>query len=258
MSEKDGFTVGQVSELAGVTVRTLHHYDDVGLLRPSGRTDSGYRLYDEADLERLSQILVYRELGFSLEDIAEILADDSDPTLHLVRQHALIEGRIVRLQQVLSAIEKQMEAGKMGIGLTPEERFEVWGGFDPDEYSTEVEQRWGDTDAFKESQKRAARYGKNEWLAIKVEGADISERLVAAMEAGTPANAPEVMGIVEEHRLHISKWFYECSHSMHRGLGEMYVSDPRFKETYDKIAEGLATYLRDAIRANAKRHHPPA
>src|SRR5689334_11555363 len=119
------YAVGRLAEIAGVTVRTLHHYDDIGLLRPSGRTRGGYRRYDEQDLERLRLILVYRELGFTLDEIGVILAD-SEPEAHLRRQHGLLLGRIARLREMATAIEYLLEAENMGINLTPEEKFEVF------------------------------------------------------------------------------------------------------------------------------------
>src|SRR5690606_6950244 len=138
------YSVGEVARLTGVTVRTLHHYDEIGLLSPSGRTAAGYRQYSEADLERLQQILTYRELGFPLEEIAEIVADPrADALTHLRRQHALLVGRMERLRKMIDAVEFMMEAQQMGIQLTPQERFEVFGDFDPDQYAEEAEQRWG-------------------------------------------------------------------------------------------------------------------
>lgn len=252
--EATSYTVGQVSELAGVTIRTLHHYDQIGLLTPSGRSDSGYRRYDDSDLGRLQQILLYRELGFPLEEIATILDDPgADAAVHLRRQHQLLTGRIARLQMMAAAVEKEMEAQQMGIQLTPEERFEIWGNFNPDDYAEEVEERWGGTEACKESQRRTARYGKDDWLAIKAEAEDIYRRLVEAMRAGEPPEGDTAMGLVEEHRQHINRWFYDCGYGIHSGLGDMCVGDPRFATTYEEMAEGLATYMRAAIHANAAR-----
>src|SRR4051812_17592715 len=105
--------------MAGVSVRTLHHYDRIGLLRPSGRTPAGYRLYGEADLLRLHDVLAYRELGFSLEQVASILDDpQTDTATHLREQHRLVRNRIGRLNEVLEHLEKMMEAEQMGINLT--------------------------------------------------------------------------------------------------------------------------------------------
>lgn len=249
----DGWTVGRVAELAGVTIRTLHHYDRIGLLTPSGRSAAGYRRYDEDDLERLQQILTYRELGFTLEDIAAILEEPGVSTDHLVRQRSLLLQRIERLQDMVGAIELQMEANKMGINLTPEERFELFGNFDPDEHAAEAEERWGDTEAFKESQRRVARYGKDEWAAIKAEAEDIEAAFATALDSGAAADSPAARDAAERHRRHIDRWFYDCSHDMHRSLGAMYDADPRFRAHYEQRREGLAAYVSDAITANAAR-----
>jgi DNA-binding transcriptional MerR regulator len=252
--EASSFTVGQVARLSGVTIRTLHHYDEIGLLRPRGRTEAGYRSYAEADLERLQQILLYRELGFPLDEIAAIMGDRRvGANEHLRRQHGLLKERIGRLELMVAAIEREMEAQQMGIQLTPEERFEVFGDFDPDEYAQEAEERWGGTDAYRESQRRVAQYSKQDWLTIKAEGGDITRRFADAMRSGAEPAGDTAMGLAEEHRQHISRWFYECGYDIHRGLGDMYVADPRFTATYEAVGEGLATYIRDAIHANAAR-----
>jgi len=247
-------SVGQVAGFAGVTVRTLHHYDSVGLLSPSGRSHAGHRRYDDADLDRLQQILFYRELGFPLDEIAALLDDpDADPQEHLRRQHALLSHRIAELQRMATAVETAMEARKMGINLTPEEKFEVFGDKDPERYAEEAERRWGGTDTYAESQRRAARYTKEDWQRMKAEVASWGERYDALMEAGEPADGERATDLAEEHRLHISTWFYECTYEIHRGLGEMYVADPQFKAFYDSMRPGLAEHLRDAIEANARR-----
>jgi MerR family transcriptional regulator, thiopeptide resistance regulator len=248
------YSVGEVARLTGVTVRTLHHYDEIGLLVPRERSGAGYRRYVEVDLERLQQILTYRELGFPLEEIATILADpDADSMSHLRRQHSLLVSRLERLRKMIDALEFMMEAQQMGIQLTPQERFEVFGDFDPDEHAAEAEQRWGDSDAYRESQRRAASYRKEDWQRIKDEGDRVNRQLAEAMNAGVAADSAPAMDLAEEHRAHISRWFYDCSYEIHRGLAEMYVVDQRFTDSIDRYAPGLAAYLRDAILANAAR-----
>lgn len=248
------YTVGAVARLSGVTVRTLHHYDEIGLLVPGHRTTAGYRRYSEPDLERLHQILSYRELGFSLDQIAAILSEPETNTIdHLRRQHALLVERMERLRKMVEALELMMEAQQMGIQLTPEERFEVFGDFNPEDYEAEAEQRWGDTEAYRESQRRAASYTKEDWLRIRGEMEAHSRRMVEAMHGGVAAGSPEAMDLAEEHRQQINRWFYECSHEMHRGLADMYVNDHRFTENIDAYGSGLAAYLREAILANAAR-----
>ncbi|MEH1013541.1 MerR family transcriptional regulator [Micromonospora sp. CPCC 206060] len=247
-----GHPVGRVAQLAGVTVRTLHHYDEIGLLSPSGRTSAGYRSYDDADLERLQQILFYRELGFSLEEIATILDDPgASPRVHLRRQHELLTARIRRLREMVEAIELAMEAKKMGIQLTPEERFEVFGDFNPDDHVEEADRRWGESEAYRQSQERVARYRKEDWLRQKAENEEWGARLAALMDSGIAPESPEAMALAEEHRQLICRWFYECSYEVHTGLADMYLADPRFTAYYEKIKPGMTAYVSAAIHANA-------
>ncbi|MEU7661875.1 MerR family transcriptional regulator [Streptomyces lincolnensis] len=248
------YSVGQVAGFAGVTVRTLHHYDDIGLLVPSERSHAGHRRYSDADLDRLQQILFYRELGFPLDEVAALLDDPAaDPRAHLRRQHELLTARIEKLQKMAAAVEHAMEARKMGINLTPEERFEVFGDKDPEQYAEEAERRWGGTEAYAESQRRAARYTKEDWKRLQAEVNDWAERYTAVLAEGEPPTGERAMDLAEEHRRHIGTWYYECPYEMHRSLAEMYVSDERFKAFYDSMRPGLAEHLRDAILANADR-----
>jgi DNA-binding transcriptional MerR regulator len=244
------YSVSRVAGLAGVTVRTLHHYDEIGLLVPSDRTAAGYRIYTDADLERLQQIRFYRELGFGLDEIATLL-DTADPREHFRRQHLLLTGRIKKLAEMVTAIEFAMEAQKVGVNLTPEERFEVFGDVDPDSYADEAQERWGGTDAYAESQRRTSGYSKADWQRFRAESGDWGRRFAAVMDAGQPATGSAAMDLAEEHRQQIGRWFYECSYEIHTGLADMYVADPRFTATYEKIKPGMARFLNEAIHANA-------
>jgi hypothetical protein len=154
---------------------------------------------------------------------------------------------------MVAAVEKEMEARSMGISLTPEERFEVFGEHDPAQYDAEVEERWGDTDAYAQSKRKTAAYSKDDWLAIKAEGEDVEARFAAALRAGVAPDSVEAMDIAEEHRQQISRYFYDCSPEMHAGLGRMYVEDERFTAHYEQRAPGLAQYVSTAVQANAAR-----
>ncbi|WP_061289989.1 MerR family transcriptional regulator [Herbidospora cretacea] len=248
-----GFSVGQVAAFAGVTVRTLHHYDEIGLLSPSERTAAGYRRYAEPDLDRLQQVLFYRELGFPLEEITAILDDPgADAATHLRRQRELLRRRIARLESLAEAVETALEAARMGVSLTPEERYEVFGEFRPEDHAEEAESRWGGTSAWAESRRRTSSYGKADWQRITSEAGELVEAWRALFEQGVPAGSAEAMAVAEGHRRHISRWFYECTHEIHGCLGEMYVADERFARNYEQVAEGLAVYVRDSITANAR------
>jgi DNA-binding transcriptional MerR regulator len=255
MSEPtDGYSVGEVARIAKVTVRTLHHYDRIGLLSPDGRTPAGYRLYRDGDLDRLQQVLFYRALGFSLDEVSAILDDpQSSPRDHLRRQHALLRERIAQLEELAAAVEHAMEAEKMGIQLTPEEKFELFGPDYDEGWEQEAEQRWGDTDAWKQSQQRTGSYTKEDWQRIQTEAAALNERIAAAMAAGEAPDGESGMDLAEQHREHIRENFYDCTYEIHRGLACLYTGDPRFTANLDQVAPGLAQWLSDAILANAAR-----
>lgn len=248
-----GFTVGQVAELTGVTVRTLHHYGQIGLLEPRERTNAGYRVYTDTDLERLRHILFYRELGFPLDDIAVILDDPAaDTAAHLRRQRRLLTERIERLGDMVAAVDKEMEALNMGVHLTPEEQFEIFGpNYSPD-YEAEAQQRWGDTPEWAQSQQRTGSFTKQQWIEVKQATDELNGRMASALRAGEAPDGTVAMDLAEEHRRSIET-FYDCGPQMHRCLGDMYVADERFTRTYDEVAPGLALWLRDAIHANADR-----
>ncbi len=251
--------VGDVARRAGVTVRTLHYWDEIGLLSRSARSEAGYRLYDYRDLERLQRILAYRRLGLELDKIAAILDDpDVDPIDHLRRQHQLLCGHRDELTRIINALEKTMEARKLGIQLDPEELLEVFGEHDPTQYADEIEERWGDTGAYRESRRRAASYSKADWQRMKAEAQDHGSRLVEALQAGLGPDSDEAMDLAEEHRRHIGRWFYDCPPEMHRALGEMYVADPRFTKTYADMAPGLPQWVHDAWAANTRRQEGSA
>ncbi|MBC7974303.1 MAG: MerR family transcriptional regulator [Myxococcales bacterium] len=249
------FTVGELSRLAGITVRALRHYDEIGLVRPSQRTDAGYRIYDERDVLRLQQVLVFRELGVPLDQIGTMIATAIDETVDkahgreaLLRKHrgALADKR-ARLDQLLAAVDEALAALEKAKTMQPIDVKKIFEGFDPAGYAEEAEQRWGKTPAYQESARRTATYGTAEWEEIRRESEEIYARLAAQMQQGAAGSDPDVRAAVEDHRAHIERWFYPCPKAMHHGLGEMYVADPRFTANLDKVAPGFAQFLRDAI-----------
>jgi MerR family transcriptional regulator, thiopeptide resistance regulator len=255
MNENEtALTVGAVARRAGVTVRTMHHYDELGLVVPGERSDSGYRLYGRREVERLQEVLFFRELGFGLDEIKEIVDRPGyDRTDVLRRQRDLLMAKADRLLAMVDAVDIALEAGRTGMNLTEEEMLEVFGDHDPTEHQREAAERWGDTEAYRESARRVARFTKDDWMELGREAADINDAFIALMAAEAPADGEEAMAVAERHRVHISKWFYECSVEIHAGLGEMYVADPRFTANIDKAAPGLAAYMSKAMQANAMR-----
>ncbi len=136
--------VSEVARLAGVSIRTLHHYDEIGLVRPSGRSAAGYRLYAQKDLEQLQQVLFFRELEFPLDEIRRIIGSPSfDVGAALRMQRQLLTERAIRIKALIAAVDAAIHSIKKGTTLTNEERFEVFGDFDPSKYEDEVRERWG-------------------------------------------------------------------------------------------------------------------
>jgi DNA-binding transcriptional MerR regulator len=247
------YSVGEVARLAGVTVRTLHHYGEIGLLKPSGRTNAGYRRYAAADLDLLGRILFYRELGFPLDRIAALLDDPTtDPVDHLRRQRELLAERMRRTAAMIAAVDKELEARMSGIRLTSEEKLEVFGTSYNEEWETEAEVRWGDTDAWKQSRERTAAFTKKDWEGYASDTEALHARLVAGFQAGHAPDSPVALELAEAHRRWVSL-MWDCSPTMHRNLADMYLADGRFTKTYEDLAPGLTQWLHDAIHANADR-----
>jgi DNA-binding transcriptional MerR regulator len=251
---RDELTVGSLAALAGVTVRTLHHYDEIGLVVPSGRTDAGYRTYSSAEVERLQEVLFYRELGFSLDSIREMMGRPNyDRAAALEQQRYLLERKADQLFEMIDAVDRAITAHRNGVRMSNQDMLEVFGDFDPADHEEEAKQRWGETDAYKQSAQRTASYGKAEWQAIKDESEGIYGSFAELMADGVAAEDVRAMDVAEQHRAHISRWFYDCPVEMHAGLGQMYVADVRFQENIDKHGQGLAEYMAAAIAANAAR-----
>lgn len=247
------WTVGEVSLLTRVSVRTLHHYDDLGLLSPSERSGANYRLYTPADLSRLHRILTFRELGFPLAEIHNLLDGGPEGEMEALRlQVRLLRERQRQTQATLEAVEAFLHAAERGEGapiMTNEMINEVFDGFDQSQYEPEVQQRWGGTDAYRQSAERTRRYSKADWEKIKAEGAVLSGRYVALMDAGVPAASPEAAAVAEAHRAYFHKWFYDCSPQMLKGISDLWVNDERFTRNIDKARAGLAAYQHAAVQA---------
>lgn len=254
MTKDNGLTVGAVAELVGVSVRALHHWDRIGLAPASGRTWSDYRVYDDDDIARIHRVLVYRELGFPLAEIGELLDDPAaDEHAHLARQRGLLLERISHLQEMVSAVDRLKEAITMNAPLTPEDRAEIFGTDWNEEYQEEAEQRWGNTPQWEESQKRNAKLTKADWIRIKAEGDALNADLAAAKRNGVDPESAEAAALVERHRTMVSE-HYDCTYSMQVILARMYQEDPRFTQYYEDLEPGLAPWVQAAVDANARRH----
>lgn len=256
MAAKRTYLVNEVAALSGVTVRALHHYDELGLLPPSGRSAAGYRLYSDDDLLRLQQILIGRELGLSLEAIRRSLDDPRfDRRAALLAQRTELAARAQRTEAMLRAIDAALAAldetqRKEGAMVDFKKIFD---GFDPAEHEEETRQRWGHTDAYQASAQRAKSYTEADWIGIRDEQGAIYAEALALLTAGVAPDDARAMDVAERHRLSFDRWFYPCSHRMHASLADMWEADVRFKDNIDKHGAGLTQFLAAAVRANAAR-----
>lgn len=243
-------TVGEVAKLAHVSVRTLHHYDSIGLLVPSERSESGYRLYGEADLEKLQQVLFFRELGFGLDQITQIMRDPTfDRREALEMQRRMLADKTAQLQHMIEAVDAAIDSMERGLTMDEKDRFEVFGEFDPAEYEAEARERWGETDAYKESAHRTARYTKDDWKRIMAQQKAVTDGYVQRMEAGDAPDSPAVFEVVERHLASITDNFYTLPGEMFGDLADMWVTDQRFTKNIDKAKPGLAQFQHDAVKA---------
>jgi len=245
----DTTTIGDVARLAGITVRALHHYDDIGLLTPTERRSNGYRGYTDRDISRLQQILAYRELDLGLDEIARILDAPPDSIEALGAARRRIDDQLEKLRRIAASLDAAIEAETKGTRMTPEEKLEAFGEFDPGEFAAEAQERWGHSDAYAESARRTSAHTPADWKQQREETDEIYGSLLALMAIDTPADSSEAAALVDAHRAQITRWFYTCTPEIHAGLGAMYVADDRFRNNIDESGDGLAEYLSAAIEA---------
>lgn len=250
----DELTVGAAAELTGVSVRTLHYWDHIGLVVPAGRTWSDYRLYDAAAIDRIRQVLVFRELGLPLSDIREVLDNPTvDLRALLERQHTRLSAQIGRLQQSLTAVNKMKEVLMTKKNLTPEEQARIASPEAGAQWQAEAEQRWGDTEEWDSAQKVKESMTDRDWDHVRAETEQLEADLAAAMSAGVAPGDTEANALAERHRESIGRWF-ATTHAKQVLISRGYLADPRFRKHYDARAEGLAEWLVEVIAANARAH----
>jgi DNA-binding transcriptional MerR regulator len=254
MDDTAAGTVGTVAALTGVSVRTLHHYDHIGLVVPSVRTAAGYRGYTDADVERLHLVLVYRSAGLPLDEIRTLLdGPQVDVLARLEQQLELLHERADRIRHTIKAVEELMNAHRDGIQLTAQEQVEIFGSVvHTDEYADEAQQRWGDTEAWRQSRERTARMSKQDWIDIRDEGEALLVDLAAAKRGGVAPGSPQADRLAARHRASIER-FYDCDDAMQLCLVQMYLADERFTRHYDDHEPGLARYLHDVVVASIER-----
>ncbi|MCI4167617.1 MerR family transcriptional regulator [Bacillus spizizenii] len=243
------YQVKQVADIAGVSIRTLHHYDDIQLLKPSALTDAGYRLYSDADLERLQQILFFREIGFRLDDIKEMLDHPNfDRKAALQSQKDMLMKKKQRMEEMIQTVDRTLQSIKGGEHMDKRDLFAGLSMKDIEEhqqtYADEVRKLYG-REIAEETEKRTSAYSADDWRAIMAEFDSIYRQIAARMIHG-PDDA-EVQSAVGAFRDHISQYHYECTLDIFRGLGEVYITDERFTNAINQYGEGLAAFLREAI-----------
>ena len=232
--------IKEFAEFMGVSVRTLHYYDEIGLLLPAfvDKT-TGYRFYDENSLLRMQEILFYRELDFSLKSIGEILSSPNhDKSKALNEQKQLLILKKERLEHLISAIDSAVK-GENVMKAFDNSEFE--------KYKAEAREKWGKTDAYKEHAQRTRNYSGQKWNDL-AEGMDhIMEAFAICMRKDKSPDSPEAQSLVKMLQIHITENYYPCTNEILASLGHMYVADERFTNNIDKYADGTAAFICEAI-----------
>ena len=232
-------TVHEVSQISGVSVRTLHHYDAIGLLRPTAVTEAGYRLYDDTALARLQSILLFRELAFPLKEIKRIMDDPQfDQATALEQQIRLLELQQDRLSRLIDLARETMKTGVTHMDFTAFDNSKL------EQYAAEVKERWGNTAAYQESAQRPAAEQKDAAAGLMAQFARMGR-----LRTGDPAGQ-EAQDAVRDLQEFITKHFYTCTPEILAGLGQMYTADDRFRANIDTAGgEGTADFAGKAIAA---------
>ena len=232
------------AKACGVSVRTLHYYDEIGLLKPSFVDEwTGYRYYDEDSLLRMQEIMFYRELDFSLKNISQIISSPYyDKEKALSQQKKLLVLKKERLEKLIFSIDDAMK-GKVVMNAFDNSEFE--------KYKDEAKEKWGNTTAYAEYSEKSKNYGKDKFSAISGEMAEIFSKFNRAMK-NSDADSDEAQALVKELQDYITNNFYTCTKEILSGLGQMYVYDERFKNNIDKAGEGTAEFVSEAIKIYCK------
>lgn len=235
--------INEAAKLTGVTIRTLHYYDQIGLLRPETLTQAGYRLYGEKDMERLSQILFFRELDFPLSQIKEMLDSPSfDRNEALRAQHELLTRKKERLERLIALTERRME-GEKEMSFQEFDKSEIERC--REKYAREAGERWGHTEAWQESRKREESRSDGEWEEVMKESDSILQAFAESREL--PPESEEVQALTARWQDFISASYYTCTDEILEGLGQMYTADERFTKSIDRFGEGTAEQMAKAI-----------
>lgn len=235
--------ISSVAKLTGVTVRTLHYYDEIGLLKPSEVTEAGYRIYSDTDLEVLQQILFFRELDFSLEDIRKIMQNPAyEKESALRRQKVLLLQKRSRLDSLISLVDKTLK-GEWDMSFRQFDTTMI--EETKKKYAAEAKQRWGGTAAYAEYEEKAGRRGAAQQKLLDGEGAMILSEF--GQKRSLAPDSPEAQALVKKWQDYITANYYTCTKEVLSCLGQMYVSDERFTHSIDGYGAGTAAFMAAAI-----------
>lgn len=238
--------IKEFADFTGVSVRTLHYYDEIGLLSPAYVDEqTGYRFYDENSLLRMQEILFYRELDFPLKIIGEILSSPGyDTSGALKEQKKLLILKKERLERLISAVDDAMK-GENVMSAFDNSEFE--------KYKTEAKEKWGKTDAYKEHKEKTKGYSKEKWNNLIEEMNAVFAEFAAYRKSGKGPDSAEVQSLVRKLQNHITENYYHCTNEILSGLGQMYVLDERFKNNIDKHGDGTAELVSEAIKVYCRK-----
>ena len=239
------------ARLCGVSVRTLHHYDSIGLLRPAEiNKENGYRIYNEDSLRRMQEIMFFRELDFPLRDIAGLLdASGYDRRAALTAQRRLLVLKKERIERLISAIDEAEKGDDVDMKVFANSEYEAR----REEYAKEVRERWGSTDAYRESEQRTAGYSADDHSRIAGAMNDLMAEFAHCMQNGESAGSKQAQELVGRWQSLISQNYYHCTDEILAGLGQMYAADERFRRNIDRVGgEGSAEFIRNAIEIYCK------
>lgn len=245
-------SISETAKLTGVSVRTLHYYDEIGLLKPVCVDEhSGYRFYDERSLERLQTILFYRELDFPLKEIIKIISNpDFNKNEALSRQKDLLRLKSERIERLIDAIDSTLK-GENIMSFNEFDNSEFLA--QKEKYAAEAKEKWGNTDAYKESSKKTSAYSDEKWSEVNEGMNAIIREFANCMEKGNSPESESAQGLVQKWQDYITETHYTCTKEILAGLGMMYVGDERFKANIDKCGEGTAEYMSKAIEYYCKK-----
>ena len=241
--------IKEFAKLTGVSVRTLHYYDEIGLLKPAFVNEqNGYRDYNEKTLEIMAEILFYRELDFPLKNIRDILSSpDYDRTAAIRKQKELLRLKKERLEKLIDALE-QAEKGEIPMNTFNNNEYETA----RKQYAEEAKQRWGGTDAYKESEQKTVDYSAEKWGDVNAGMNVVFAEFASVLKDGKTPESEAAQSLVKKLQQYITDNFYTCTNEILRGLGQMYVADERFKANIDKNKSGTAEFVSEAIKIYCK------